>query len=147
MRRLIASIAALFTLASLSATAMASLDPLRSSHACCIRSHEKHECHDADDETPAAAEEQQEESNLHLHANHDCCNVCVWPALISKSAARQREVLVVMPVPEHRFAQEFYPVDVPQPSTQATPERAPPAKKPRHLAAIYSLIAFVRHHI
>ena len=147
MRRLIAAIAALFTVASLSASALASLDPLRSSHACCIRSHEKHECHDADEETPATAEQQQDDSDFHLHANQGCCNVCVSPALISKSAARQREVVVVMPAPEHRFAQEFYPLDLPSPSTQATPERAPPAKKPRHFAAIYSLIAFFRHHI
>jgi hypothetical protein len=146
MRRVVAAIAAFFTLiGGFTPIAMASLEPMRASHACCIRAHHKHECHEMEGDAPAA--EQPEPSDAHLQADHSCCTVCVAPALISHPASHAREVVVVMPAPEHRYAQEFYPFDAPEASVPAQSERAPPARKARHFEAIHNLIAFVRQHI
>ena len=145
MRRLIALVVALFTLGAISASAIGSVLPLRG-HACCLRAQHKHECHEAEDDDSSGAAEQQETPDIHLHADHSCCENCVSPALITKAASNTRNVIVVVPAAEHSFAQEFYPFAAPEQPIQAQPERAPPAKKPR-FAAIQSLIAFVRHHI
>ena len=149
MRRLIASIVALLMLAGVFVpAAMASLQPVRPSRACCVRAHHKHECHEAAGDSDQATEAEQPQDADHLHADRSCCPQCGSPALISQPATNARQVVVVVvPTPQHPFAHEFYPFEAAQQPLQAQPQRAPPAKKPGHFSAINSLIAFVRHHI
>ena len=138
MRRLIASIVALFTLGMfLAPAALATTGPQQPLHACCRRAH--HHGHDCDQPSVAPATDHQ------AARASTCCQQCNLPALTFQAARPNRPPEIETPSNQHSFAQEFYPRSDSQQEAQPQSPRAPPPST--LLRPIHSVVSFFRNLI